>query len=120
MRNSDSKGKLSGFFKIVGDKLKGKEHVKKIDISKMSEKDFCEKVLLELGGIENLNLIDSCLTRLRIQVKSLEKINNERLEALGSEGTIDVGNNTVQIIFGENSAILEKYYNNLKKGNTEK
>lgn len=29
MRNSDSKGKLSGFFKIVGDKLKGKEHVKK-------------------------------------------------------------------------------------------
>ena len=81
----------------------------------MSDDDFCELVIKELGGFENLILVDSCITRLRIEVKETEKINSEKIEALGSEGIIKVGENRLQIIFGDKAALIEKHYNKIKK-----
>ncbi|WP_300358619.1 glucose PTS transporter subunit EIIB [Fusobacterium sp.] len=120
MRNTEKRGRFSELLKIFSDKLHGKETPKKIDTSKMSEECFCNLVLVELGGLENLLVIDSCITRLRIEVKDISKINSEKLQALGSEGVIQVGENRLQIIFGEKAAILEKYYNKLKKEIEEK
>lgn len=65
-------------------------------------------------------MIDSCITRLRIEVEDITKINPEKLEALGSEGVIKVGENRVQIIFGEKASLLEKHYNKMKKDIEEK
>ncbi len=115
MKNTEKKGRLSSLFKSFTDRLNGKEAPKRIDTSKMSDEDFCKLVLVELGGIENLLMIDSCITRLRLETADIKKINVERLEALGSEGVIKVGENRVQIIFGEKAALLEKYYNKMKK-----
>ena len=81
----------------------------------MSDDDFCELVIKELGGFENLTLVDSCITRLRIEVKETEKINSAKIEALGSEGIIKVGENRLQIIFGDKAALIERYYNKIKK-----
>ena len=115
MKNTEKKGRLSSLFKSFTDRLNGKEAPKRIDTSKMSDEDFCKLVLVELGGIENLLMIDSCITRLRLETADIKKINVERLEALGSEGVIKVGENRVQIIFGEKASLLEKYYNKMKR-----
>ena len=110
MKDTEKRGRISSFFKSFSDKIQGKEAPKKIDTSKMSDDDFCELVIKELGGFENLILVDSCITRLRIEVKETEKI-----EALGSEGIIKVGENRLQIIFGDKAALIEKHYNKIKK-----
>lgn len=120
MKNTKKKGKLSGFFKNFSDKIHGREVPKKIDTSKMSEDYFCELVLKELGGFENILLVDSCITRLRVEVKEISKIDSKKIEALGSEGIIKVGDNRLQIIFGEKSSLIEKHYNKIKKDIEEK
>lgn len=120
MKNTEKKGRLFSFVKSFIDKLQGKEPPKKIDTSKMSNEQFCSLVLVELGGLENLLVIDSCITRLRIEVVDPLKINSEKLIELGSEGIIKVGENRMQIIFGEKATILEKHYNKLKKVQEEK
>lgn len=120
MKKPGKKGRLSGVFKIFRDKLHGKEPVKKIDTSKMSDEDFCQRVLAEIGGIDNLTAVDSCITRLRIEVCDYSKINAEKLEALGCEGIVKIEEKSVQLIFGEKSVVLEKYYNKLKKETLEK
>ena len=115
MRNPEKRKGLSGLLKNFVDKLQGKEVVKKVDTSRMSDEDFCEKVLSNIGGLENIVMADSCITRLRLEVKNLDVMKLENLEALGCEGIIKVGDNRVQMIFGEKAILLEKYYNKLKK-----
>lgn len=115
MTNPKKKKKFLNLFKLFNAKLHGKEVTKKIDTSKMSAEEFSNLVLIELGGIDNLLAIDSCITRLRLKVSDISKINPEKLEALGSDGVVKIGTDKVQIIFGEKAAILEKYYNKLKK-----
>lgn len=115
MKSPEKKKGLSGLFKKFSDKLNGKENVKKIDTSKMSDEVFCDKVLVEIGGLDNLISVDSCVTRLRLEVQDINKIKLEELEALGCEGVIKVGDNRVQMIFGEKAIVLEKHYRKLKK-----
>lgn len=115
MKSPEKKKGISGLFKNFTDKLQKKETIKKVDTSKMSDEDFCERVLVEIGGLENIIMADSCITRLRLEVKDIEKMKPAELESLGCEGIIKVGENRVQMIFGEKAAVLEKYYNNLKK-----
>lgn len=115
MENSGKKKGLSGLFKNLSDKIHGKKVVKKVDTSMMSDEDFCKRVLLEIGGFDNILMADSCVTRLRLELKDSKKINSEKLEALGCEGVISVGENRVQLIFGEKAVMIEKYCNKLLK-----
>lgn len=106
--------KIINLFKCFNSKIYGQENAKKIDTSKMTHEEFGDLVLEELGGINNLLTVDSCITRLRLQIKDITKINRIKLEELGSDGIIKIGEDKVQIIFGEKSVILEKYYHKLK------
>lgn len=115
MENSGKKKGLSGLFKNLSDKIHGKKVVKKVDTSMMSDEDFCKRVLLEIGGFDNILMADSCVTRLRLELKDSKKINSEKLEALGCEGIISVGENRVQLIFGDKAVMIEKYCNKLLK-----
>lgn len=114
METLKKKKSLSNFLKRFSDKIHRKDIHKKIDTSKMSEEEYGNLVLKELGGLDNLVTIDSCITRLRLKVEDINKINSEKLEELGSDGVVKVGNDKVQIIFGEKSTLLEKYYHKLK------
>lgn len=106
MKNTKKKGKLSGFFKNFSDKIHGREVPKKIDTSKMSEDYFCELVLKELGGFENILLVDSCITRLRVEVKDTKKVDDKELKKLGASGVLKVGTNGVQAIFGSKAQFI--------------
>lgn len=63
-------------------------------------------VLEALGGKENINNLDACITRLRVIVNDVSKVNKEELKSLGASGVMEVGNN-IQAIFGPKSDILK-------------
>lgn len=59
-------------------------------------------ILVALGGADNINSLDACITRLRLVVKSTDKVNKDALKRLGSSGVMITGQN-VQAIFGVES-----------------
>ena len=64
-----------------------------------------QKVLEALGGKENIDEIDACATRLRVQVKSVQKVKKSVFTAIGASGVMSVGSN-LQIVYGPQATIL--------------
>lgn len=68
-------------------------------VTKETLKETSEGVLLALGGSENIDELDACITRLRVSVKDVSKVDKERIKALGATGVLEVQGG-VQAIFG--------------------
>lgn len=64
---------------------------------KGSEK--ARRVLMAIGGKENIEVLDACVTRLRLTLKDVSKVQQSTLKALGAAGILVAGN-SVQVIFG--------------------
>ena len=47
-----------------------------------------ENIILGLGGIENIELIDNCMTKLRIVVKDNEKVKRDKILSSGVKDTL--------------------------------
>lgn len=75
-------------------------------------KEKAPLVLAALGGEENIENLDACITRLRVEVKDTEKVNKEELKALGAAGVMEVKGG-VQAIFGGNSNTLKNHINEI-------
>jgi PTS system glucose-specific IIC component len=54
------------------------------------------------GGGDNITTLDACITRLRVQVADVSRVDQSRLKALGAAGVM-VSGNGVQAIFGTRS-----------------
>ncbi|MGL1958268.1 MAG: PTS glucose transporter subunit IIBC [Colwellia sp.] len=61
--------------------------------------DKAREVILAYGGAANIVTLDSCITRLRIEVANVEKVDQKKLKQLGAAGVITIGNG-VQAIMG--------------------
>lgn len=59
-------------------------------------------VIAAFGGGENIAGLDACITRLRVAVNDVAKVDKERFRALGAAGVLTVGNG-VQVVFGPRS-----------------
>jgi PTS system maltose and glucose-specific IIC component len=57
-------------------------------------------ILDALGGAINIDSIDNCITRLRLVLKDGNKVDDERLKALGALGVVHLDDNNVQVIIG--------------------
>lgn len=65
------------------------------------------KVIIEaLGGPENIEDVDACITRLRVGVKDPAKVDHDAFKKLGAAGVLDVDGG-IQAVFGA-KAILYK------------
>jgi PTS system N-acetylglucosamine-specific IIC component len=53
-----------------------------------------------LGGRDNLDDIDACITRLRLTLKDRSVINEAAMKELGAMGVIKLGENNLQVIIG--------------------
>jgi N-acetylglucosamine PTS system EIICBA or EIICB component len=53
-----------------------------------------------LGGDENVTSVENCITRLRVEVKDMEAVDQERIKATGVPGIHVVGENSIQVIVG--------------------
>ncbi len=64
------------------------------------------QVLEHLGGKENITNLDACITRLRVGLSDIKKVNKAALRSLGAAGVMEVGDN-VQVIFGGKSDVIK-------------
>lgn len=58
-----------------------------------------QNVLKALGGAENINDIEGCITRLRVEVNDSSMINTHELKTLGAHGIVTAGT-VVQVVVG--------------------
>ncbi len=61
--------------------------------------NFALQLVRALGGRNNIAALDACITRLRVKLHDVSKVNADKLRALGAAGVVTVGDG-VQVIFG--------------------
>ncbi|SCH16590.1 MULTISPECIES: glucose-specific PTS transporter subunit IIBC [unclassified Romboutsia] len=83
--------------------------------SSLGKGELANEILIALGNKENLKSLDACITRLRVQVEDIEKVDKDKLKELGAAGVMVVGNN-VQAIFGTKSDTLKSEINEIISG----
>lgn len=57
-------------------------------------------ILRGLGGPENLLSIDNCITRLRLEIRDMGKVDDGVIRSAGAAGLIRPGKNALQIVIG--------------------
>ena len=67
-----------------------------------------QKILMALGGPENLKALDACITRLRLTVNDIGKVNESALKGLGSAGIMKAAGGNLQVIFGTESDLIKE------------
>lgn len=73
------------------------------------------EILKALGNEENLDDVDACITRLRLQVKDNALVNETKLKDLGASGVMKAGN-SVQVVFGPESDVLKDEIKKIMQG----
>ncbi|MFA6849787.1 MAG: N-acetylglucosamine-specific PTS transporter subunit IIBC [Selenomonadaceae bacterium] len=79
------------------------EEIAIADDTNMSE--YTVQLTEKLGGTENLESVQSCITRLRLTVKDADKVDDAALKALGVKGVIKKGS-IVQVIVGTRAELI--------------
>ncbi|MBI6529335.1 PTS glucose transporter subunit IIBC [Proteus vulgaris] len=65
-----------------------------------------QSLVAAFGGQDNISSLDACITRLRIGVKEIDKVDRDELKRLGAAGVVVVGSG-IQAIFGPKSDNLK-------------
>jgi PTS system N-acetylglucosamine-specific IIC component len=77
-------------------------------------------ILEGLGGADNISSVDSCVSRLRVEVRRHEAVRERKLKAAGAVGVIRPGKTSVQIVIGTNVQFVSDELNRLLKNNSMK
>jgi len=87
--------------KLLNLKTPGREDDDEDDIAPINAagSEKASKILEAIGGKNNIDAIDACITRLRLNLKDVSLVDKKTLKALGAAGTLIAGN-SVQVIFG--------------------
>ncbi|HOE57931.1 MAG TPA: N-acetylglucosamine-specific PTS transporter subunit IIBC, partial [Bacillota bacterium] len=75
--------------------------------------DIAAMILKGVGGKENVTSIDSCITRLRLEIKDQAVVNEKIIKAAGISGVIRPGKNSVQIIVGTQAQFVADEFKKL-------
>ncbi|WP_309137278.1 glucose-specific PTS transporter subunit IIBC [Romboutsia lituseburensis] len=81
----------------------------------LSNSELAFGILEALGNKENIKSLDACITRLRIAVEDINKVDQDKLKSLGAAGVMVVGNN-LQAIYGPKSDTLKSEINEIIAG----
>ena len=65
-------------------------------------------ILQAIGGKDNIEQMEACITRLRLKVTSDKLIDINALKHLGAAGVIRLGGGNVQIVFGTYSELIRE------------
>lgn len=84
------------------------------EIEQGDKSELTKNLLAKLGGAENLTEVSSCITRLRLKVVDVSKVEDDALKALGAKGVIKKGS-AVQVIIGTQAEFIANEMNELVK-----
>ncbi len=76
---------------------------------------LAENVLEALGGRENVESVEGCITRLRLFVEDPERIDDDRLKQLGASGVVKRGK-VAQVVMGTQSDRIAARMERIMKG----
>lgn len=76
-----------------------KEETEKSDVKLLDLGTKAMTVINGLGGKENIESVENCFTRLRVNVKDISKLDEALINKVDNSGIVKKGNN-VQIIYG--------------------
>ena len=98
-------------FKYLIEKYNFKTPGREEDLSAIPKKDLSDAeqtqlILLGLGGRENIDSMDCCITRLRVTVKEALLVSEEILMSSGAKGVLQHGVG-VQIIYGPQVVVIK-------------
>ncbi len=68
--------------------------------SKTEFADMAKEILEGLGGKGNVTSVDCCITRLRVEVVDMAKVDEAKIKAAGAKGIIKPGKTSIQIVIG--------------------
>lgn len=108
------------FIKKFNLKTPGREDEEDIAISPEAGANgdsLAANILAALGGPSNITNLDACITRLRVSVKDVKKVDKACIKALGASGVMEIGDN-IQAIFGGRSDNIKNQINDIIEGNT--
>lgn len=96
-------------------KTPGREENKKTILFK-NNIEMAPHIINALGGKDNIKNLDACITRLRITVFEISKVNQDTLKNLGAAGVVISGSG-VQAVFGTRSenikTAIDEYMNSI-------
>ncbi|MCH1627276.1 N-acetylglucosamine-specific PTS transporter subunit IIBC [Fredinandcohnia quinoae] len=68
-----------------------------------------------LGGDANVTSVDNCVTRLRLEVKNMDAVDQKKIKATGVPGINVVGKNSIQVIVGTNVQFVADEISKIRK-----
>lgn len=80
-------------------------------IFKISHKDFnieANKLMTYLGGKDNIINAECNMSRFKVILKDVSKVDKNGIQKLGAKGIVEV-DNQLKIIFGKDARTLKKY-----------
>lgn len=72
-----------------------------------------EQILRALGGDDNINDLEACITRLRVEVEDEELVDEETLKAAGAFGVV-IQATSVQVVVGPEADTLAEDIEDLR------
>ncbi len=108
-------GRLGNYADISVDNTGDSEKAEGIDnnISQTPARTTAEKIIGLLGGRENIELVDACMTRLRVTVKDPDKVaDKEAFKETGALGLFKKGNG-IQIPYGPKADVIKSDINDI-------
>ncbi len=84
-------------------------------IVKLNRKDFsieANKLIGYLGGKDNIVNAECNMSRFKVKLKDLAKVDKDAIQKLGAKGVVEVGNE-LKIIFGKDAKQLKSYIDDL-------
>ena len=85
-------------------------------IVKLNHKNFnleINKLVQYLGGKDNILDTKVNMSRFKVTLKDISKVDKEGIQKIGAKGIVEI-DNQLKIIFGNDARALKKYINELK------
>lgn len=106
-------GVLYLLFSITFDWILEKIKKKPVQPAAATEEDVTD-LLNALGGVNNIESVDSESNRLKIEVNDYDAINQDALKDVAKDGASLTGHQ-IQITVGENASVMKEAINELKR-----
>ncbi len=85
-------------------------------VIKYTSKSFdieVNKLVSYLGGKENIIDAEANMSRLKVTLKNLEKVDKDGIQKLGAKGIVEI-DNQLKIIFDKDARALKKYIKDMR------
>ncbi|MFV0392943.1 MAG: glucose PTS transporter subunit EIIB [Coprobacillaceae bacterium] len=80
--------------------------------TKSSMVDDAHKIIEALGGSENIEEVDACITRLRVSVVDIDKVNKDILKSIGATDVLEMGGG-IQDIYGAKAILYKNHIHDI-------